>query len=635
MGDRTQAARIAEQLALDLNGSAEALGWKARMLDHLGRIDDAEGVLRALAERQPSVTEPWLALIKFLHDNKRKQALAETVVRAKDAIKSGRPELLDARIAAASEDKDAAIRAFEAAATKYPDDLSIRLEAARFHEDNQDLIAAEKYLRQAAIIAPKDRRVSRQLAIVLSSRAAHNKDKGLWEVALKTLDPEGVPQATEPEDRLARGVVVYRAPVGSVIPDYIRKLSSSGVDVTSGIQMLEDLIRDLPLSQGTAIAARKFLADELPEKFGTITADRSDSERARRNAVAERAIQPVAASGTDPTAIALYAQVLIQSKKIEAAEWQLDRLAALSPGDPRVASLRARLILDRSRPVQSAEALEQAYNVGEDDPGSESFGREAFALLSQGDPRDPSTQRLVEGLARKNPACSWMPAQLLAQRGDADEAFELLKTSAKAGIRLDDLVQTGRVALTIVTNSPDPVSINKAEEILNLVLKTEPNADVLNIMMAMIRHVQGNYEEEVRLYRKALERRPEDYTVLNNIAWALSEGLHRYDEALIFAEKLVEIHGGTDPLVRDTRGVIYTRLGRNDRAMMARAVTDLEAVVKEKSAPLHLLHLARAYDLVGRKDEAKKCRESAGLKGLEPRDVDPAERDEILAMLKP
>ena len=62
----------------------------------------------------------------------------------------------------------------------------------------------------------------------------------------------------------------------------------------------------------------------------------------------------------------------------------------------------------------------------------------------------------------------------------------------------------------LVTSSPDPVSINKAEEILNLVLKTEPNADVLNIMMAMIRHVQGNYEEEVRLYRKALERRPEE-----------------------------------------------------------------------------------------------------------------------------
>ena len=78
-----------------------------------------------------------------------------------------------------------------------------------------------------------------------------------------------------------------------------------------------------------------------------------------------------------------------------------------------------------------------------------------------------------------------MPAQIYAGRGRVDEAFELLKTAAKSETRLDDRSATARVALIIVTNTPDSISIAKAEGILETLLQADPDADVLNIMMAM------------------------------------------------------------------------------------------------------------------------------------------------------
>ena len=71
-----------------------------------------------------------------------------------------------------------------------------------------------------------------------------------------------------------------------------------------------------------------------------------------------------AASGTDPSSIALYAETLLQSKKLDAAASQIDRLGALSPGDVREANLRARLEQGLDRMLQQGlrRILQQALH---------------------------------------------------------------------------------------------------------------------------------------------------------------------------------------------------------------------------------------------------------------------------------
>jgi tetratricopeptide (TPR) repeat protein len=623
IGDRTQAGRIAEQLAQDLSSSGEALNWQSRMLDHIGRLEDAENALRALAERQPNVLDPWLRLIRYQVGHKRTQAAAETIVRVKATIKSVQPELLDARCARAAGDQAAASKAFAAAVAAYPGDVPVCHEAAQFHQENNEFVLAEAALREALKRDPSDRRTLCQLAVVLSARAAATKDPTLWKQGWELLGPEKLDRQTDPETRFARAVMLSEAPEGVDVPGSLpgsAALSARGQAETR----LKGLIADLPVGNNTASAAREFLSDKLLKERD-------------RSAEAARIIEPMAVMGADPTAIALYARALIQSKKIDAAEWQLDRLAALSPGDPREATLRASLIWNRSRPVDAAQALEQAFTIHEDDPGAEALGREAFRMiLALGNARNPSIERLALRMAKKNAACGWMPAQLYARRGLFDEAIEQLEAAAaQSGARYEDLLETGRVAMEVAANSADSVTLHKVEGVLNTLIRSDPKADDLLILMAMLRHLQRQFGEEARLYRVALERRPENFVILNNLAWALSEGLQQYEEALPYAEQQVKILGENHAGALDTRGVILFRLGKNDPAKLAQAIEDLEKVAKLEPGPLHDLHLARAYALAGRKPAADDCLASARKGKLVPQDIDPAERDEILSLLTP
>ena len=60
-----------------------------------------------------------------------------------------------------------------------------------------------------------------------------------------------------------------------------------------------------------------------------------------------------------PEAIALYAQALIQSRRPDEAGWQIDRLAAIHPGDPRERPSGA----DDLEPARAAESAAARRNV--------------------------------------------------------------------------------------------------------------------------------------------------------------------------------------------------------------------------------------------------------------------------------
>jgi len=594
-GDRSQAAQAAEQVVTDAGDAAGSVGWQARMLSLVGRLDDAETALRAMAERRPDALEPWLALIRFQAENKRAAALTQTIARVKAAVRGAQADLTAARCLEAAHETTAAAGAFAAAVAARPEDHAVRREAARFFEQAGRPLEAEALLRDGLRLDPADRQAARQLAMLVSSRGA---DPALWRQAWDVLGPEPAEESA-PEDRLARALVLSRC------PDPAR---SAGA-----LKRLEDLVADLPIKHPSAAAARECLAKLL------LAADRPE--------LAARYASVSASAGTDPASIALFAQALLQSKKPEAAEWQIDRLAALSPGDSREAGLRARAIWDRSRPVEAAAALAQEYTSREGSPGAEGLGREAFLLLvGMGPDSFPVAERLGRKLASKNPALSWMPALTLARGGHADEAMALLRNVGPSAA-LEDLREAGRVAMQVALAADAPATLAKAEEVLANGLKAAPGADELIVMMAMLRHLQGRYEEEVRLYQTARAHRPESYVVLNNLAWALCEGARRPAEAIPVAEEMIRVTG-REPASLDTRGVILTRLGRLDEA-----TADLEAVARAEPTALHHLHLARAYSLAGRDGDARKSRDDARAAGLSLKDVDPAERAEMQALL--
>jgi Tfp pilus assembly protein PilF len=277
----------------------------------------------------------------------------------------------------------------------------------------------------------------------------------------------------------------------------------------------------------------------------------------------------------------------------------------------------------------AAAALEQAYLArGEGNPGSEAFGREAFRLLlTMGPEAQESAERVARRLAKHKPALSWMPALVLAGRGSRDEALTLCVTAARAAKDPVDSHEAGRIALEIAVGSrTNPSALEQTGVVLDAALGHTPDADDLLVMKAMLDHLMGSFEEEVRLYRAVLVHQPRNPVVLNNLAWALSEGLKQPAEALEKIGELINLTGHQAENL-DTRGVILLRMGRLDLA-----IKDLEEVVQAEPTGLRIYHLAHAYQKAGRDADFRKAFEQVRKSGLTTATIDQAERADFEAL---
>ena len=595
LGDKDQASRLVNEVARD---QPDSQAWQAEMLDRLGRFEDAEAVLQKMVEEQPGALEPWLVLLRYQAAHKRSQAIPTTLRRIKAEVKTDRPELLEARCRWAANDRAGAEKAFEEALGRSPEGREVQLSASQFYEGTGRMDRAEACLRQILARDPNDRPVSRRLAILLSARAVNAK---AWEAAWATLGPEA-PEIDQPEDRLARAMILSRA------PDPARR--------DDAVKRLESLVADLSADLAVTAQAREFLAKLL--------LDTGHPDRASQIAAVSTE------SGSSPAAIALYAEALLRSKRFDAAAVQLDRLASIAPGDAREANIRARLVRERSQPTEAASALEKAYLERENTPGAEDLGREIFRqLLVMGPQAVEVAERLAHRIAARSPSASWMPAMLALRRGQYDQAITLCRTAAQAG---DPglAIETGRIAFEAAVGSRiDPENVRGALEVLGLTIKLVPGSEELLTEKAMLLHLEGRFDDEVRIYREVLSRQPENPVILNNLAWSLSEGLNHPSEAMTYVEQYLKRPGRLAEVL-DTRGRILIRLGRTDDA-----IKDLEEVVRVEPTGAHLFHLAYAYHKAGRDEDYRKTIERVRKSGLTIAGVDSTERAEFEALVGP
>jgi tetratricopeptide (TPR) repeat protein len=598
-GDADQADRFIEQA---IKAQPEAAGprtWRARLLIESGRYEDAEAALRALAESQPRNIEYWLSLLRFQSSRKRTEAAASTAAEIRERFDAEDPGLLEARCAWAVGDRARADRAFAETIRRHPGNVPALLLAAKYYEETARPAEAEAHLRDALGRDPKSRAAALQLASLLSARAG---DLAAWERAWEVLGPES--DAEDADDRLFRAVVLSRC------PDPARRAGA--------IVILEALVADLPPGAEAAAPPRDLLISLLLRE--------GRAERASELAGSAAGLED------DPALIARYAETLLAARAWDAAEQQLDHLAELSPGDGREARLRADLAQGRARPEEAVAALEKTVADRGDRPGAEALGREAcLRLLELGPPAEAAAERLGRLLAERYPASSWLLARSLARRGRLDEAYGLCRAAVRAGSPADRL-EAAQVALeTVGRDGPvraDPTAIDGALSVVEAARQGDPEDASLLSALAVLQHARGDYREEARLYREALDRDPGSAVVANNLALALSEGIGRPAEGLKLIDALID-REGRDPALLDTRGVILTRLGRLDEA-----IKDLEDVARARPNGLHHYHLARAYLKAGKTESFRQARELMRRDGLTPEGVDPMERAEVASLLQ-
>jgi tetratricopeptide (TPR) repeat protein len=142
-----------------------------------------------------------------------------------------------------------------------------------------------------------------------------------------------------------------------------------------------------------------------------------------------------------------------------------------------------------------------------------------------------------------------------------------------------------------------------AEDLLGRILRQNPDSRGAIYSLATLLQATGRSAEAAKLYQRFLLLDPNNVTAVNNLAWILCEDQSQYQQALELAEKgLAKEPNYVDLL--DTRGVVYYRLGRFERA-----VEDLSRCInlypeRSQSLVASYFHLARALAKLGQISQA-------------------------------
>ncbi|NOD70107.1 tetratricopeptide repeat protein [Ruegeria sp. HKCCD7303] len=232
---------------------------------------------------------------------------------------------------------------------------------------------------------------------------------------------------------------------------------------------------------------------------------------------------------------------------------------------------------------------------------------EAFARLDQLLEEDPESLpiRLIKAYA-------------LTGNGEYDEAAQLYR--AVLGERPD--ITRAWIALhALETEHGTP---DAAQNILIEALAAQPENPNLLMLQAAVHERAGDLDQAISVYETLYPLSNQSLIVANNLASLLTT--HRDDqESLQRAQVLAQrLRGTREPAFQDTYGWLAYRLGNYEEAVAylepaARAIPD---------HPLVLYHLGKAYDAVGRREDALRAYRAAQATGI-PLDISPSLEEEI------
>jgi tetratricopeptide (TPR) repeat protein len=574
-------ARTYYKLALEGGESHHGL---VRQLVQLGqslaakdeRSPEAEQKLRLALELDNSAPEAWVALVKYLAGGGRIDEAKAAIARATGLIRHEEAPLALAVCHEAVGQLDLAQKQFQKAVADRDNDVAALRALAGFYMRNHLPRAAEPHLRR--ILGDEVRKTDveaawarRALAMVLADGTDHKRF--LEALALVGLSFDGSSLATEAPAPLAADRDECQRARARVLAAHPSRACRA-----RAIRLLEDLSKRRPL-----LPDDRLLLAELYEGAG---------KEGRAKARATLA-SLVADQGRSPLYLARYAQCLLDHGAIEAAALPIARLEELEQGRRVEAGT-----------FGSSELKARALELG-------GKGNQALALLkSQAEGKKSSADRLL------------VYAACLARQNRLDEALDQCEHAQVAqGARPEIVI--GSTLAFLRTGQPTPGQCDRVErQILQALHKDlpKPTAVVLQIQLAEIHDLRGQYDDAEVLYRKVLRDDPANAMALNNLAWLLAQRKGKGDEALPLIQKAIERLGPLPELL-DTQAVVQLARRRSDLA-----IADLNKAGKEAPSPTRYFNLARAFHMANNTGAALEALQKARASGLKPENLHPVER---------
>ncbi len=299
----------------------------------------------------------------------------------------------------------------------------------------------------------------------------------------------------------------------------------------------------------------------------------------------------VTTEGTRPAHLAHAIISLLEHGAADEAESLLVRLEKIEPQSDRTVEIKARLLKAKGNP---REAVALLSNLVKQTPAKAAT---AALLLEQMGELVAAEDAYRTCAAQSRLSEPYLPlASFLARQNRISESIDLCERAWPTSSR-PQAVSAAMVTM-LYSSSIDTAQCRRAAELVKRALDKIPNDAALLFHLGNIRSLQGDYQEAERLYNRSIEAEETNSGPLANLAWLLARRDAQGGKALELVARAVKLDGLVPDLL-DVQALAYLASGQSDHA-----IKDLQDAVALSPTALKYLHLAQAYLMADRRDEA-------------------------------
>jgi cellulose synthase operon protein C len=593
------------------------------------RQAEAETELREAVDATPADPDRWLALVQFLAMTKQMEKAEKAAHDAESALKQ-KPlgparccEVLGRTFKAAGQDDEKTKAWFDRAGRWYT--------AARNAKPN-DFMVVRQYI-DFLFRSGQSKDVESQLTTILENKNRVDDPKNAEEMAWarRTLASTLLASRDAEQSRKALALVepMEQATVGQQKGDRPPRKPED-------LRVLAKVYE----AQGTP-AFHKKARDVLEEMVGTNVADPEDRfmlalmysndgdwgnahEQYRKLLAQTENTSDLEVFKRRPDYIAQFIDELLKryqgdqnQEGLSEAQDLIEKLKTLSPNAFNVVAFEARLYKAQNQIDKAVELIQaSAKRPNLSDPLWQALANLADEL---------GQAKLAEDLLRQSVEKSNRPqnrlalATFLGRHGRVKEALDQCEQLWKGTTDPEELVRSTLAVLLSSSSDHDKAQVDRVAGWMQKGLEQKPKSSVLVIALGNLRERQGRFQEAEALYAQEIKQGQGDPIALNNLAWLMALRNGDGSVALDLINRAIARRGPLPELL-DTRGVIYTMLGKSQNA-----IEDLNrATTLDPTGPKYF-HLAQAYLRASNKQAAAQTLAKARSKGLTQDSLHPLE----------
>ncbi len=575
---------------------------EGRSKDAEGLLAEAEKSLRRAVGLEPTKSDAYVALVRFLYGLDKKDEISKVIAEAQAKIPKKEQALGLAKCYEVMNKNESAQDQYELALAAAPNDPEIVRTVADFYCHSGNSKPAETLLLRMIDqkVASNDADVAwarRELAKILARRGGYKNLEKAGDLIDKNL-------ASAPSSALDLRV---KAGLDANAPQRSHR--------DDAIHILESMIQNQTATADDRFAlAQLYLNSSMSGKaYGLL-----------------RSL--TVANPKEGRYLATYIAALLADNQVSSATEQLDRLDKLYPNQFPAVSLRAEALVAGDKADKGLELLKDFV----DKPGAQPADRSVRVFLvaqrleglskrltkrgqtTLADLFLQEAESLYRSYVDQNSGTDWVMVAYYTRQVRVNEALDLLERTwdsesppvlsqvcqlfLRDGVAgAEQLERVGRILQKATTRFQRPVSLLLAA------------ADVSGR--------QRHYRDAEELYREVIEKDGANIQAMNNLAVLLALQGVKLEDALRLINQAIDIAGPLGPML-DSRATIYLAKGDLEKAQ-----ADIDNALADEESAVRLFHQAQIYDKAGRHNNATAAMKKAVKAGLTRQMLQPEEAE--------